>query len=107
HEAKVAKAFMRLFLPNGYDMSSEDAGIKSRVLEAGLEAEQNLVACLSSHNMKAKAVGTVVKALKKLDARGELNEHIITYQRLQANNRIVDPSPRATIHELQPTSHSK
>ncbi|OWZ02024.1 hypothetical protein PHMEG_00026491 [Phytophthora megakarya] len=100
HEAKVAIAFMRQSLPNGYDMSSEDAEIKARSrAEPGRFPEQP--------NTKAKAVGTVVKALKKLHARGELNEHTITYQRLQENNCIVDPSPRATIHELHPTPHSK
>ncbi|OWY94041.1 hypothetical protein PHMEG_00036349 [Phytophthora megakarya] len=86
HEAKLAVVYMRIYLPRGYD--------------TGLEAGSNLIDFLNGQGIKAKAIGTVVKALKGLHAQGKLNEHIMAYRHLQANGLIIDPSPKATVHEL-------
>ncbi|OWZ04721.1 LOW QUALITY PROTEIN: hypothetical protein PHMEG_00023330 [Phytophthora megakarya] len=42
HECKVAVAFMRVFLPDGYNVTGFDPDRKSRILLAGQETEDNI-----------------------------------------------------------------
>ncbi|OWY92653.1 hypothetical protein PHMEG_00038257 [Phytophthora megakarya] len=68
---------MRISLPRRYDVSASGPDTKSQILKIGLEAESNLIGFLNGQGIKAKAIRTVVKALKRLLAQGNLNEHIM------------------------------
>ncbi|OWZ10066.1 hypothetical protein PHMEG_00017143 [Phytophthora megakarya] len=63
HDSKVAVAFMRIFLPAGYNVTDYVPDANSRFLLAGQEAEANIRAFLAAKSINAKAVGTIVKAL--------------------------------------------
>ncbi|OWY95535.1 hypothetical protein PHMEG_00034437 [Phytophthora megakarya] len=54
HEAKLAVAYMRIFLPRGYDVSASGRDTKSRILKTGLEAESNLIDFLNGQRIKAR-----------------------------------------------------
>ncbi|KAG3025984.1 hypothetical protein PC121_g4480 [Phytophthora cactorum] len=101
HDAKVAVAFMRLFLLEGYDATGSDSAAKDRILKAGQDAEEAILAFLRARNEKTKAFGAVVKTLKKVHTKGELNELIIQYRALCAGGRVVDKSSSSTVHILQ------
>ncbi|KAG4042273.1 hypothetical protein PC123_g22227 [Phytophthora cactorum] len=87
---------MRLFLPEGYDATGSDSAAKTRILKAGQDAEEAILAFLKARNEKTKAFGTVVKTLKKIHTKGELNEHILQYRALGAGGRVVDSSHSTT-----------
>ncbi|KAG3248438.1 hypothetical protein PI124_g6886 [Phytophthora idaei] len=101
HDTKVAVAFMHLFLPEGYDATGSDSVTKARILKAGQDAEEAILAFLRARNEKTKTFGTVVKTLKKIHTKGELNELILQYRTLCAGGRVVDMSPSSTVHILQ------
>ncbi|KAE8893772.1 hypothetical protein PF003_g22298 [Phytophthora fragariae] len=102
HEVKVTVAFMRIFLPRGYDVTGTDSSSKARVLKAGEEAEEEIHAFLGAKNKKSKAFSTVVKTLKKMYAEGKLNKHIARYQARCAEGLVLDGSPAASVHVLLP-----
>lgn len=89
---------MKLFLPDGYDVT----GSKADVLQAGKDAEANILTFLRGHHKKTKAYGTVVKALKRMHTEGKLDDHILRHQALTAQGRVVESSDTRTIHALLP-----
>jgi hypothetical protein len=99
---KVTVAFIRIFLPDGYDVSTASSDAKARTLAAGREAEINIQALIAAENIKANAYGTVVKALKQIHAVGKLNDRILQYQKPLQEGDVLDPSPPKTIHTLLP-----
>ncbi|KAF4044791.1 hypothetical protein GN244_ATG02701 [Phytophthora infestans] len=101
HDAKVAVAFMRLFLPEGYDVTVSDSTAKNWILKSGQNAETAILASLKPRSETTKALGTVVKTLKKIHKNGELKEHILQYRALCAGGRIIDTTPVSTVHILQ------
>jgi hypothetical protein len=104
HEAKLAIAFMRMFLPDGYDVTGSSNDSKSRILTAGRDAEVNVLVFLRSGNSRAKSCGTIVKVLKRMHAEGKLNDLITRYQSLKEKGAIKDDSPVRATHDLQPSA---
>ncbi|KAE8897552.1 hypothetical protein PF003_g18467 [Phytophthora fragariae] len=100
HEAKFAVGFMKLFLPDGHDVS----GTTAQVLQAGKDAEANILAFLREQNKKPKAYGTVVKTLKRMHTEGKLNDQILRHQALTTQGLTVDASHPRTVHVLLPQS---
>lgn len=62
HDHKVVVAYMKRFLPNGYDLTSDN------VLELGELAEQNVIDFLATNHSRARSCGLVVVALKRFTA---------------------------------------
>ncbi|EGZ16647.1 hypothetical protein PHYSODRAFT_330708 [Phytophthora sojae] len=99
HECKVAVAFMRVFLPAGYNVTGDEVTAKGRILSSGREAEENVLAFLEAENVKAKSHGTIVKVLKRMYAQGKLDDRIRNYQRLQQEGKALEDAP---VHVLEP-----
>ncbi|EGZ21842.1 hypothetical protein PHYSODRAFT_490928, partial [Phytophthora sojae] len=104
HECKVAVAFMRVFLPAGYNVTGDEVTAKGRILSSGREAEANVFAFLEAKNVKAKSHGTIVKVLKRMYAQGKLDDRIRNYQRLKQEGKALKD---ALVYVLEPyNSHS-
>ncbi|EGZ09049.1 hypothetical protein PHYSODRAFT_524943, partial [Phytophthora sojae] len=93
HECEVAVAFMRVFLPAGYNVTGDEVTAKGRILSSGREAEANVLAFLEAENVKAKSHGTIVKVLKRMYAQGKLDDRIRNYQRLQQEGNALEDAP--------------
>ncbi|OWZ13734.1 hypothetical protein PHMEG_00012886 [Phytophthora megakarya] len=93
HEYKVAVAFMRIFLPAGYDVTGAESEAKGHILISGREAEANVVAFLEAEHVKAKSHGTIVKVLKGMYAEGKLNNSIRNYLHLRQEGRALEDAP--------------
>ncbi|KAF4139520.1 hypothetical protein GN958_ATG11421 [Phytophthora infestans] len=100
HEMKVTVAFMRLFLPNGYDATGNCAADKERILETGREAEANIRVLLDPHHKKAKSYGTVIRVLKEMHEAGKLNGQIQHYHAQVREGCVIDDSPPKSFYKL-------
>ncbi|KAF4047206.1 hypothetical protein GN244_ATG00339 [Phytophthora infestans] len=100
HEMKVTVAFMRLFLPNGYDATGNCAADKERILETGREAEANIRVLLDPHHKKAKSYGTVIRVLKEMHEAGKLSGQIQHYHAQVREGCVIDDlqSPFTSFH---------
>lgn len=87
HDFKILVAFMKLFLPSGFDVDSDD------LTELGEEAERNAIDFLRLHHSTAKSFGTVVQAFKALNREGKMNQVIERYGELVRRGKAVDSSP--------------
>ncbi|EGZ16867.1 hypothetical protein PHYSODRAFT_330922 [Phytophthora sojae] len=104
HECKLAVAFMRVFLPAGYNVTGDEVTAKVRILSSGREAEANVLAFLEAENVKAKSHDTIVNVLKRMYAQGKLDDRIRNYQRLQQEGKALED---ALVHVLEPyNNHS-
>lgn len=72
HDAKAALSHFRLFL-HGYSLVNGDQLSKERVLEVGAEADKSLLTWLRNENIHVRALGSVVKAMKKMQSEGKLD----------------------------------
>jgi hypothetical protein len=98
----VAIAFMRIFLPEGYDVTGSDSAARARTLKAGQDAEKSVLLFLKARQENTKAYGTDVKCLKRLYAKGELKVLIVQYQARWVADSITDDTPASSMHDLQP-----
>ncbi|OWZ13568.1 hypothetical protein PHMEG_00013081 [Phytophthora megakarya] len=99
HECKVAVASIHFFLPTGYDVTGAESEAKERILSSGREAEAYVFSFLEGDYGKAKSHGTVVKVLKRMYAKGKLNDRIRIYLRLRQEIRVLED---ASVHVPEP-----
>ncbi|KAF4028866.1 hypothetical protein GN244_ATG19436 [Phytophthora infestans] len=97
---KVTVAFMRLFVPNGYDATGSCAADKERILETGRKAEANIRVLLDPHHKKAKSYETVIRVLKEMHEAGKLNGQIQHYHALVREGRVTDDSPPKSFYKF-------
>lgn len=87
HEFKVAVTFLKLFLPNGFNIDEDN------VLKIGAEAERNALAFLRLNGSTVNSYGTAVIAFKALNRDDTLSDLIMRYEELKLRGAIVDSSP--------------
>ncbi|KAE8971643.1 hypothetical protein PR003_g27281 [Phytophthora rubi] len=97
HEFRHAVGYMLLFLPIGFALDGASDAFKSEVLSAGVKAQDNTLAFLKANGSSALAVGTVIKALRKLHKEGKLDEHIAQFHERSNAGSIVDPTPASAL----------
>ncbi|TYZ69499.1 hypothetical protein PybrP1_012863 [[Pythium] brassicae (nom. inval.)] len=94
HDLRACVGFMRLFLPDGYDLISGD------LLQIASDSETNVLSFLQESGEPASVVGSVVASMKRLNRGGALNDKIRSYQVLMQSGRIADKSPLASRFEV-------
>ncbi|KAE9288409.1 hypothetical protein PF001_g20529 [Phytophthora fragariae] len=97
YEFRHAVGYMLLFLPIGFALDGASDAFKSEVLSAGVKAQDNTLAFLNANGSSALAVGTVIKALRKLHKEGKLDEHIAQFHERSNAGSIVDPTPASAL----------
>ncbi|GMF31641.1 unnamed protein product [Phytophthora fragariaefolia] len=98
--AKLVVAFLKLFLPEGFQLEEGSARYRDDVLETGMNAEREMLSFLQQHDITARGNQNVLKSLRKLHKSGLLNSHVQRYQQLQAagpNHRILHVSTKSTV----------
>ncbi|OWZ07241.1 LOW QUALITY PROTEIN: hypothetical protein PHMEG_00020390 [Phytophthora megakarya] len=92
--AKLMVAFMKLFLPDGFQLDVSPPQYRDDVL--GVSAKKALLTFLLQHNITARGAQNVLKCMRKLHKSDHLNDHIRRYQQRQAAGCIFDPPPGHT-----------
>jgi len=88
NDYKQIVQFMKMFLLNGFEISSPLN--KSQVALLGREAEKNLLLFVRQHNISSTTGGSVLKSLKQLENRGLLVEFKTQYARLLESGKIKE-----------------
>ncbi len=94
HEFKLVVAYLKLFIPSGFDLRRDD------LLGLGQVAESNAIGFLATHGYTAASYGTAVVALKALHRSGKMSELIATYKSLHARGLAVDTAPESAQFKL-------
>ncbi|TYZ67923.1 hypothetical protein PybrP1_005140 [[Pythium] brassicae (nom. inval.)] len=89
-ELRAMVACLQLSLTEGYHLYESDPAYRGTVFELGSKAEQRLIAFLSKHDVKAKSVGTVHSAMRRLESDGKLDELKASRTVLVASGAIYD-----------------
>jgi hypothetical protein len=97
YEFRHAVGYMMLFLPTGFALDEASDAFKSEVLNAGITAQDNTLAFLKTNGSSALAVGTVIKALRKLHKEGQLDLHVTQFHERVNSGSIVDPTPASAL----------
>jgi hypothetical protein len=97
YEFRHAVGYMMMFLPTGFALDEASDAFKSEVLNAGITAQDNTLAFLKTNGSSALAVGTVIKALRKLHKEGQLDLHVTQFHERVNSGSIVDPTPASAL----------
>lgn len=101
-DSRLLVAYLKLFLPKGFELDEADAAYKDTVLAHGKSAESALLEFLRSRSFTATGFGTVLKEMRRIHRAGELDDRIDEYRLLLRTERIVDPAPLASQDILAP-----
>ena len=93
HEYKATVAFMKIFLPNGYDLREDGADYRARVYDAGTVAETHVRAFMLTHKCTSNAHGTILRWLKKSLRQGLLNDLISAFDARVLSGSAIDSLP--------------
>jgi hypothetical protein len=89
--------FMKLFLSHGCQLDPTLSTYLEDVQRQGNEATKNVLLFLSSRGSTVKSSGSVLRVLRVLLRKGDLNCHINAFQINQTQGKIVDPTPKEYI----------
>ncbi|RLN37550.1 hypothetical protein BBJ28_00023393 [Nothophytophthora sp. Chile5] len=107
HDAKLTVAYMKLFLPAGFQLGEAGTNAKAGVVKTGVAAESGILQYLRALGLNNSAYGTVIKALKKHHKEGKLDSRIEHYRKLLQSGRAVDLTPPHARPELMPVAKDK
>jgi hypothetical protein len=106
HDYKMTVAFMRLFLPGGFNLDRKSHTFANDVDEIGREAERALVLWLASQGQSTQSYGTALKTLRRSLQCGALDNHITQLRALVNAGNVVDPTPIHLIANIYSSSTS-
>jgi hypothetical protein len=90
-------AYMRLFAPTCYKLDRASASFALDVLDTGHAAADAMRAFLVLSECRAKSVGTMLSALRVIDATGALDQRRTYLQAMAASGGTVDPTPMSLL----------
>ena len=82
--------YMKLFLPNGFEIFHSHPDYKTTIAQLGTEAEKKLLEFLKANGVNHVAGGSVLKVLKQFENRGMLDNLKKNYDNLKAHGKIVE-----------------
>ncbi|GMF47667.1 unnamed protein product [Phytophthora fragariaefolia] len=88
--------YMKLFLPNGFELDPSVPDYGDLVLRTGIEAEAQLYKFFEENGIKSKNGSAVLKQLRKFYRESKLDSLIDAYRARVALNGVTDPAPRHT-----------
>jgi len=94
--AKQVVGFMKLFLPNGFELDPTAADYADKVLRLGKEAQALMVEFLRSRGIQSKFGSGLLKKLRELHRQGAMASLIESYRARVAIGKVVDPAPESS-----------
>ncbi|KAE8899541.1 hypothetical protein PF005_g13177 [Phytophthora fragariae] len=84
--------YMKLFLPNGFELDPTAPDYCDQVLRTEIEAEAGLYKIFEENGVKSK----VFKQLRKFYRESKLNPLVDAYRARVSLDSVTDPAPRQT-----------
>ncbi|KAH9108420.1 hypothetical protein AeMF1_016407, partial [Aphanomyces euteiches] len=98
-EMKAIVGYMKLFIEE-MQLIEESTSFREDVLRCGIHAQTKLLEFVSQTAPNAKSRGTVLREIRRIHRSGALNHLVVMYQQRQACGKIVDPTPKAHMPDI-------